>query len=212
MTVGDIYLNKFNVSTNNRAWSFGLYVQEIDPISPEDDANVVARAVNAHLATQLLAILGTDSRFESVASWRRFPTSSMAGFVNRQDSPGLRSGTQLPNDNAIHISLRQDAANARFNGAIFIGGQTDTDAVLNDWATLYYETQIQAFTDRLPLDIGSVGADQGLWRFVVLSKAFVPAATPIGTPLSVTEGFASTRVQTQRRRAQKVRGYATSFA
>jgi len=207
ISVGDIYLTKINCSTNNRAWSFGLYAFELDPVEPLDDAGPVARAVNATLSTQLTAILGTDSRFESVAAWRRHTQSSLAGFVNRQHSPGLRVGDQLPNDNAIFINLRQVAADARFNGAIFIGGQVDADAIGNDWDTTYFDTQIKAFTDILSPPFSAVGADEGSWRFVVLSKAFVPSNTPIGTPFDIVEATASPRVQTQRRRAQKVRGY-----
>lgn len=212
MAQGDIYYVKINCSTNNRAWSFGLYAQAIDPDIPVDDAGPLARAVNAHIGVQLPAILSVESRFESVAAWRRFTGVGMAGFVQRQDSPGLRVGDAMPNDNAIFINLRQVFANARFNGGIYIAGQSDNDASGNEWVTAYLDTQVKAFTDRLPINIVAVGTDTGLWRFQVLSKAFTPAATPIGTPIDITDATASPRVQSQRRRAQKVRGWATTSA
>lgn len=208
MAQGDIYYVKVNCSTNNRAWSFGLHAEAIDPDTPANDAGPVARAVNAHFGSQLLAIISTESRFESIAAWRKWTGVGLAGFLNRQDSPGLRVGDSMPNDNPIFFNLRQIAGDAKFNGGIYVSGQSDSDIDGNDWDATYFSTQIQAFSDTLFTNILAVGPDTGLWRFVVLSKAFTPALLPIGTPLDIVSASASVRVQAQRRRAQKVRGYA----
>lgn len=212
MAVGDLFYNKINCSTNNRAWSFGLWCEEVSPANPTNDAGVIARAVNAHLQTQLLAIINTESRMESVQSWRRHTTTARPGFVVLSGAAGSRIGDAMPNDNAIFINLRQEAQDAKYNGGIYIAGQSDDDCNGNDWFQVYLDGPVAAFAAVLPNFINAVGGDAGQWRFVTVSKTFVPPTTPVGSPFDITEATASTRVQSQRRRAQKVRGYATSQA
>lgn len=212
MAVGDIWNTKVNCSTNNRAWSFGLWLEETTGIVPTNEGRVVADALHAHLNTALIAILSTESRLESVEAWRRHTQPARPGCVLSLLGVGLRTGDSAPNDNAIYVNLRQVAQDARFNGGIFIAGQSDSDMLGNKWVAAYHTTQIKAFTDLLPLFINAVGGDTGQFRVVVLSKKFLPAATPIGTPFDVVEATATDRVMTQRRRQQKVVGYTAGLA
>ena len=209
MAVGDIFYVRFNCSTNNRAWRFGLYSEEISPASPADNARVVSDAVHAYLQAALRAIITDASRLDSVEAWRRHPTTAMPGVTYPGTTAGTRTGDSMPNDNALYINLRQSAQNARFNGGIYIAGQSDSDHTANEWNSAYLTTQVKAFTDLLPGTINAVGADAGQWRFIVLSKAFAPAQTPIGSPFDITSALANERVMTQRRRQQKAFGYNT---
>lgn len=208
MAVGDLYHNQINCSTDNRAWAFGLWAEEVSPAAPANSGNVVANAVHAHLQTALAGVLTDESRFESVQSWRRHPITSRPGFVQVLGGDGLRSGDSLPNNNVLFINLRQVAQDAKYNGGIYLSGQAENQSEDSHWTNAYLTTQIAAFEAVLSTFINAVGGDSGQWRFVVLSKSFLPAATPIGTPFDIVDAKASTRIMTQRRRTTKVRGWS----
>ena len=208
MATGDLWYNKLNFSTNNRAWSVGLWMEETTPLGVDDDGGIPARALNAHLQTQLLDVINVDTLYESCESYRRFPGESLPGFVRIVGGTGTRTGDAMPNDNALYINLRQEAQDAKHNGGIYIAGQSDSDHANSEWTSGYLSTQVTAFTDRLPLQVNAASGDVGTFRIVVLSKTFTPPSTTIGTPFDVTSAVATNRVLTQRRRAQKTRGFA----
>ncbi len=212
MAVGDIYYAKFNFSTENCPFSFGFYLREETNLAPVDDGGAVARAVNAHFGTAILAILSDQGFFESVQCHRRTPASSRPGYVIRQGSAGLLTGDPMPNSNCIFINLRQEAQDAKFNGGIYMGGQSDANHTGNEWGSTYLSTQVKAFTDLIPAVINAVGPDVGTWQVQVLSKTFVPPSTPIGTPFLVTSATATSRVMSQRRRTSKIRGWQLATA
>jgi hypothetical protein len=210
MATGDLWYNKFNCSTNNRAWSFSMWTEETTPLTPANDGNVMSRLLNAHLGTALLNILGVQSFYESVQSWKRWAGSSRPGFVIRQGSPGTRTGDAMSNDNCLFINLRQSFADAKYNGGIYISGQSDSDHTANKWTDAYLNGAVTAFTDLLDGFINAVGPDTGQARIVVVSKTFQPPSSPVGTNMDVVEAKATDRVMTQRRRRQKNRGFATT--
>lgn len=207
MAVGDIWYNKFNFSTNNRAWSFGLWFEETTGFSPTDSGQPIARALYAKFQASLLGIINVESKFESIQSWRRHSGTAIPGYLKVQSGDGGRGGNAMPNDNALVINLQQEAADAKHNGRIALAGQSDGDHEANDFTNTYLTTQVKTFTDLVPTTVSAVGPDTGDGRIVILSKTFVPAATPIGTCLDVTNAQANTRVLTQRRRKQKACGY-----
>lgn len=210
MAVSDLYFNKINLESDNRSLSFGLWCEEISPAVPANTGTTVANAVQAHLNATLRDLLSTESSFQSVQSWRRFPTSSRAGFVDAPTKSGTRTGNTMPLNNALFIQLLQEAQDAKYNGGIFIGGCSELDASQSEWTSGFFGTQVAAFNAVLPTAINAVGGDSGQWRFVALSKAFLPSATPIGTPFDITGTAASLRVMTQRRRTTKVRGFSST--
>jgi len=206
MTVGDIWYNKINCTTNNRGWSFGLYMRETTAIIPVDDGRVASDAVSAHIGSALKSILTTTSCFESVQSWRRWPSPARPGYTFTTSPTGTVSGDALPNDNAIHVTLEQTFTDAKFNGGIYIAGQSDYFQNANKWVAAYMSAGVKTFTDTLPEFINAVSGDTGQFNFVVLSKKYSPATTTIGTPIDVTTAVASDRVMSQRRRQQKKHG------
>lgn len=115
----------------------------------------------------------------------------------------------MPLNNALYIQLLQSAADARYNGGIYIAGQSETDAANSEWTTAFFNTQVQAFINLLTQPVNAVGGDSGQWTFATRSKAYAPAATPIGTLFDITGGAASQRVMTMRKRGTKVRGLMT---
>ncbi|MHC4073469.1 MAG: hypothetical protein ACYTGS_15770 [Planctomycetota bacterium] len=210
MAVGDIFATRVNCSTNNRAWSFGLWLEEVSPASPTDEGRVISDALHAHINTQLVGMLSNESCFESVQAWRRHPEPCRPGYTKVTGGTGGRVGDAAPNDNAMYISLRQVAQDAKHNGGIYVSGFRDDDLTNNEWNGTFLLIQVKAFTDVLDDLINAVGGDSGQWRVVVLSKSFAPPTTPIGTPFDVVEAIAANRVMSQRRRAQKVQGYTIS--
>jgi hypothetical protein len=208
MAVGDLYYSKINCSSENRAWSFGLWAEEVSPQTPVNNGRVIADAIHAHLLTALRGIISTESFVESVQSWRRHPGPSIPGFVQTVGGAGLRTGNTMPNNSALFINLQQLAQDAKYNGGIYLAGQSVSDVTDSLFTTAYLGTQVQAFLDVMPTFINAVGGDSGQWRFVVLSKTFTPASTPIGTPFDVVDARAATRVMTQRRRQTKIRGWS----
>lgn len=207
MAVDDLYYVKFNASISSVPYSFGFYVKETSALTPVDDGGVVARACNAHFGTAYLACFSSGGRFESVQSWRRHPGPSRPGYVLRQASSGTRAGNPMPAGTALFINLRQTTQDAKYNGGIYLSGQSDTDHLDNEWVAAYLSTQVKAFTDLFPNVINAVGPDTGQFQVQVLSKTFVPASTPIGTPFQITSASATNRVMSQRRRTSKIRGY-----
>lgn len=210
MAVSDIFYNKINLESDNRSLSFGLWCEEISPAAPADSGTVIANAVQSHINATLRDLLSTESSFQSVQSWRRSPQPCRPGFVDAPTKSGTRTGNTMPLNNALFIQLLQSVADAKYNGGIYIGGLSETDAADSEWLAAFYSTQVAAFTAVLSTPINAVGGDSGQWRFVCLSEAFLPAATPIGTPFDVTGAAASLRVMTQRRRTTKVRGFSST--
>lgn len=208
MATGDLYYNRINLSCYNRALSFGLWSEETSPITPQDEGRVVADAIATLFATALPALLENEARFESVQSWRRYPSPSRAGFSVVAGGAGTRTGDTLPNDNALYINLRQIAADAKYNGGIFIGGCSAADHNDNKWQTAYLVGPVATFTALLDDAFNAVGTDTGQHRFVVLSKRYTPAGTTIGTPFDIVEAVAADRVMSQRRRRQKTQGWS----
>lgn len=207
MAVGDLYKVQVNVSTNNRHWSFGLWVQESSPSTPSDDGAVIARAVDARIGTQLLPIISTASYYEGVQAWRRFPTPSRPGYFKKLGGRGTVFGDSMSNDNSLFINMRQSAQDARFNGGINIAGQSDNQHSGNVFDPTFLSGPVKTFTDQFVGIWSAAVGDSGAYEFVVVSKAFTPPQNFIGTPFDVTEAKASDRVLTQRRRSQKSRGF-----
>jgi hypothetical protein len=123
------------------------------------------------------------------------------------DGLGNRAGEDLSNDNAVFFNLRQIAGDAKFNGGIYIAGQTAADQALGSWSASYLSNQLQTFGNVLEADITAVSPDTGTIEPVVLSKSYAPVATPIGTGLPIVTVTPTTRVMSQRRRQQKVQGW-----
>lgn len=211
MAVGDIWYAKVNCSTNNRGWSFGLWCEEQTPITPANEGRVLSDALLALFTIPLANILSAEGFFESVQAWRRNPLPARPGYSLLDGAVGTRPIQAMPNDNAIFVAIRQSAQDAKFNGAIYVAGQSDADSDGNKWETAYLAAQVKTFTDLLPIAFNAVGGDTGQFRIGVVSKAFSPPSTPIGTFFDCVEAVAGDRVMTQRRRAQKNRGYALFF-
>lgn len=210
MSVGDVFFLRTNFTTNNRAWGFGMYAEELSPQVPQDDGGPIARAWRTRIEAQVKLIITTESVFQSVQAWRRHPQASRPGFDLVDAGNGGRPGDSLPNDNALFINLRQIATDAKHNGGVYIAGQSDSDHADSKWNTGYLNIQVAAFAILFQDLFNAVGADSGQWRPVVLSKTFTPQALPIGTTFDITQALASDRVQSQRRRGQKSKGYALS--
>tara|TARA_R100000306_G_C4373227_1_gene140875 strand:+ start:1498 stop:2133 length:636 start_codon:yes stop_codon:yes gene_type:complete len=207
MSVGDIWFNRVNCSTNNRNWSFGIHTEVSTESSDPEDGGVWSRAILAAVNTPLTAMLSGTSRLESVQSWRRFATDARAGMAISTGGVGDRPGDDLSNDNAVFFNLRQTAGDAKFNGGIYVAGQTQDDQELGSWGSTYVSGPLQTFADVFEDHIDAVSPDSGQCRPVVLSKKFTPVATPIGTALDIVTATPTTRVMSQRRRQQKVQGW-----
>ena len=121
---------------------------------------------------------------------------------------GTRPGDDLSNDNAAFFNLRQTAGDAKFNGGIYVAGQTQTDQDKGSWATAYVSGALQTFADVFQDAIDAISPDTGQIRPVVLSVKYTPAGTPIGTALDIVTATPTSRVMSQRRRKQKVQGWA----
>jgi len=208
MANGDLYYVRSNCSTSNRHWSFGFWLEEVDPLSAGGDGLTVAKAVDALLSLSLRGILCVAGELESWQASRRWTGPNAGGIVTLATGVGLRPGNPLPNDNAIYVNLQQIFGPAKHNGGFFIAGQSETDHSQSDWVTAYLNTEIKAFTDLLTQNFDAVSPETGRWRIVVVSKTIIPQTTPVGTPLDVTRAVAASRVLTQSRRRQKVVGFA----
>ena len=208
MTVGDIYYSSVAGSTNNRGWTFGFYLKETVDAELDDTAQPIADALLLHLQSFLQAILPLDSFVESFNVWKRHPGSARPGQVLVATGIGGRAGRAMSNDNALYVNLRQDTVDARFNGGFYVAGLSENDQDDNLWSENYLNTPVKAFTDRFEQSLVVTGAQVGSFAFAVLSKAFSPPTTPIGTAFEVFRAVASNRVSTQRRRRQKARGWA----
>lgn len=208
MAVGDLYYNTVHMSTNNRNWSWSFWLKETLVYSEPQDAGPIANALFVHFFAQLVNVISTDTFIESFNSWKRFDGSSRPGQTLMVTTPGERVGGAMSNDNALYVNLRQDTVNAKFNGGFYMAGQSNNDQDNNVFDDNYLSTQVKTFTDRfeepLVITIGGTGS----FAFAVLSKAFTPPTTPIGTGFEVFRAVASNRVHTQRRRRQKVRGWS----
>ena len=208
MANGDIYRAKFNCSVNDRPWSFNLHYEEIEPISNEGLGDIVAQAVLLHLENEVRNCLCDDGNVESCQAFKLYDGLGIAGSARADGQQGTRPGEALPLNNALFIKLNQTTGPAKFNGGIFLGGQSQTDQVVNNWEDTFLTTQVQALADKIELNVPAVAPEDGLWRPVILSRSFVPPATPKGTPLPVTSADPVPRVLTQRRRQTKTRGWA----
>lgn len=209
MANGDIYKCKINCSTNNRAWSVGIHVEEINPISVAGNGQIVAKAVEEHFRATFQTCISQQSAFEGVEVWKLWAERGAPGKVASQSANGVRTGDSLTNDNALVLQLRQSAGAAKFNGMVFLSGQSESDHSLNDWDPTYLDTFVELLCDKFLEQIDAVSPDGGSWRTVVLSQKFTPPTTAVGTPLDVVDCVPTTRVMSQRRRKQKVDGYST---
>ena len=208
MATGDLYYNRVNFSTNNRAWGIGFWLEEQDPISAGGDGRTVAIAAEAQLNAALRNVLSTDSEIESYHAAKRFVGANPAGSAFPTTSDGQRAGNALPNDNCLYLNLVQTAGEAKNNGGIYISGQSASDVSDSEFDTGYITTQVAALITALLGNFDAVSPEGGRWTLSVLSKTFTPPSTSIGTPLDVTAITASTRVLTQSRRRQLVTGFA----
>jgi len=207
MATGDLYFVRGNLSTNDRAWSIGFWLEEVDPISIGGDGLTVAKAVNGNLTTTMQSILSDTSTIDSWNAARRWTGPNAAGQVYPSFAPGLRTGSPLSNDNALFINLQQTVGPAKHNGGFFVAGQSADDSANSEFDATYLSTQVKSFTDALTSNFDAVSPESGRWRLVVISKTIQPQTTFVGTPLDVTRAVAASRVLTQSRRRQKVEGF-----
>ena len=205
--VEPLYRCSVNCSTNNRAWSFGFWMRQVDPISSGGDGYTVAEAIDTQLTTKLRDILSTDSVIESYDAAKRIPGHNPAGRFYVSTGTGLRSGDALSNDNALYINLRQTYTDSAHNGGMFIAGQSATDQSASSWNHYYYTGQVKAFTDAMLGNFNAVSPSTGRWTVGIFSKSVIPWTHDIGTFMDMTTCVATKRVMTQSRRRQKRRGF-----
>ena len=199
-----LYRCSVNCSTNNRAWSFGFWMREVDPISSGGDGYTVAEAMDAQLTTPLRNILSEDSHIESYDAALRIPGHNRF-YVGT--GTGLRSGAALSNDNALYINLRQTYADSRHNGGMFVAGQSTYDQSASKWVDAYFTNQVTDFTDAMLGNFNAVSPSAGRWTVGIFSKTVIPWTYDIGTFMDLTTCVATGRVMTQSRRRQKRRGF-----
>lgn len=208
MTVGDIYFVQTACSTNNRNWTMGHWLKETVDYTAPDDAQPIADAIFLLKSVLLRPCLATDSHFESVTVWKRFNGTSRPGQVLVGGGAGTRPGRSMSNDNALFVNLRQDTVNAKFNGAFYMAGLSENDQDNNKWDPTFLSGPIQDYLDMFEQPVPIIGAQSGSFAWAVLSKRFTPPSTPIGTAFEVFKAVASDRVASQRRRRNKVTGWA----
>lgn len=202
-----LYRCSVNCSTNNRAWSFGFWLREVDPISAGGDGLTVAAACDAQLTTGLRNILSTESVIESYDASKRVPGHNPAGRFYVSTGTGLRSGDALANDNALYINLRQTYTDSAHNGGMFIAGQSEWDQSESKWVPAYLTAEVDAFTTLLLGNFNAVGPATGRWTLGIFTKNVLPWTHGIGTFMDCTDAVATGRVMTQSRRRQKRRGF-----
>jgi hypothetical protein len=207
MANDDIYRVSCDCSTNNRSWSFGFYLSEVDPIENGDGLTVAEACANAW-TTKVRALLSTDSVLESWHASKRYLGYNSAGRAYVNDGSGTQSGAALSNDNSLYIGLRQTYADAAHNGGLYISGQSQTIQENSQWSSSYLSGAVKAFTDTLDNNISAVSPANGAWRMVIISKTMMPWIMPLGTVMDVTSAAANNRVMTQSRRRQKVKGFS----
>jgi len=205
--VEPLYRCSVNCSSNNRAWSFGFWVREVDPISAGGDGYTVAEAIDTQLTTPLRNLLSTDSTIESYTAAKRIPGHNPAGMFYVATGGGLRSGYAMSNDNALYINLRQTYTDAAHNGGMFIAGQSALDQSASSWVDAYYTNQIKDFCDAMLGNFNAVSPASGRWTAGIFSKTVIPWTHDIGTFMDLTTCVATQRVMTQSRRRQKRRGF-----
>lgn len=203
-----LYRCNVNCSTNNRAWSFGFWLREVDPISVGGDGLTVAEACDAQLTTGLRNILSGESSIESYDASLRVPGHNPAGRFYVATGSGLRSGAALSNDNALYVNLRQTYTDSAHNGGMFIAGQSEMDQSESKWESAYLAAQVDAFTTLLTGNFNAVGPATGRWTLGIFSKSVLPWTHLIGTFMDCTDAVATNRVMTQTRRRQKRRGFS----
>lgn len=208
MAVGDIFYAQHACSTNNRNWTFGFYLKETVEYTGGDNLDPIATALFLVHAPALQAILAVDSFHESINVWKRHPGSARPAQILQSTGQGSRPGRSMSNDNCMYINLRQDTVNAKFNGGMYIAGQSENDQDNNRFDSTYLDGAVKAFTDTFEASLTVTGGFAGSFAFAILSKAFTPPTTTIGTAFEVFRAVANDRVATQRRRRQKVRGWA----
>ena len=207
MAVGDIYRIACDCSTNNRSWSFGFYVKEVNDIEVGDGLTV-AQACDAKWSTLVRACLSTDSRLESWHASKRYLGYNPAGRVYVNGGVGTSAGDALSNDNALYIGLRQTYTDAKHNGGFYISGQSQSIQENSKWTSTYLDGAVKSFTDTLDDTFSALYPATGTWRLVIISKTMMPWLEPLGTVMNVTGAAANNRVMTQSRRRQKVRGFS----
>ena len=205
MATGDIYRISCDCSTNNRAWSFGFYVKEVDNIETGDGLTV-ADACNANWTTLVKGMLSLDSTLESWHASKRYLGNNPAGRHYVTSGTGTQSGDALSNDNCLYIGLRQTYTDAKHNGGFYLSGQSQSIQEKSKWNDTYLSSSVKPFTDTLDNNFSAVSPAVGAWRMVVISKS-LPYIEPMGTVMNVTSAAANNRVMTQSRRRQKVRGF-----
>lgn len=208
MTVGDIYFSQTSCSTNNRNWTMGHWLKETVDYSAPNDAQPIADAVFLQWTVFLRACLCVDSHLESVSVWKRFAGSSRPGVVYATTGAGSRPGRSMSNDNAMFINLRQDTVNAKYNGAFYLSGMSENDQDNNKWDDTFLNGPIAQFLERFDQPLIVAGGETGSFAWSVLSKAYTPPTTEIGTAFEVFKAVASDRVASQRKRRNKVTGWA----
>ena len=205
--VEPLYRCSVNCSTNNRAWSFGFWLREVDPISAGGDGYTVAEAVHTQLTTPLRNILSTDSVIESYDAAKRIPGHNPAGRFYVGTGAGLRPGAGLSNDNALYINLRQTYTDAAHNGGMFVAGQSTYDQSKSSWVDAYFVDEVKDFCAAMLGNFNAVSPASGRWTVGIFSKTVLPWTHDIGTFMDVTSCVATARVMTQSRRRQKRRGF-----
>lgn len=207
MATNDLYRIDVNCSTGNRQWSFGLWAEEVDPLDANGDGQTVSDAFYDHIEAELRAIISTGSQIGAVCANKRYVGFNPGGNTIPTTLMGLRTGSAMPNDNALVFNLQQSAAGAKHNGMLYIAGQTDSDQAGSEWLPAYFTGPVAAFATKLLAPFPALSPNTGTWRIVVLSKTISPPTTGIGTPLDVTKVSPVQRVMTQSRRRQKAHGF-----
>jgi hypothetical protein len=202
MAVGNIYRVSVQTTTGSSVESFNMHYEEIDPSSPDGDADLLAEAWRLAHQTAYQAVLANNVRLCNVRAWR-VGIPGYPGLAIFPNVAGTVAANGLPSNKAMIFKLVQFSAGAKKNGRIFIAGISELSVVGNELDITFRAGPARTFANGLLSDLTAAGPGAGRWRLVILSKTITPPSFPWGTPLDVSEVNVNPVVGTQRRRSSK---------
>lgn len=180
MAADDIFLVKVHYELPTSGATYGLYYRETTEATGSDlDTELLGDAFETHIATQILNMLSDDCRQPLIT------TQKLTGAIksprhdnNKTLDVGNESGPSLPNNSALVLQLNQGTFSARSNGRLRIPGipEPGTNGVT---ITAAYQTgSVQAFIDKLVMQVPELSAGPGRWTLGVISAKVRDAALP----------------------------------
>jgi len=208
--IDDIFSAQIHFEDPSGASSVRLFYQQtVANSGGAFDARILAEALEAAIAPDLVATLSNDFWFTGITVRKHYDDPEPKWLVTGNPQQGTRTGPGLPANNCLLFRLNQATFPVKSNGRIFIPGIPEPDSNVGVLEAAYQAGACTDLADTLMTTVTAL-SDVGEWEPGVISQKILNAAPPAkdwpGAFAFLTSISVDPIIAIQRRRTTRVVG------